>query len=38
MHVGAPGMADAPFRVDSNGGGGDISLAWAILLSMKVTS
>ena len=28
MYVGAPGMADAPFRVDSNDGDGDISLAW----------
>ena len=34
MYAGAPGMADALFRVDSNGGGGDISLAWAISLVM----
>src|SRR6266702_2315582 len=33
----APGMIDAPFRVDSNGGGGDTSLAWVILLIIRVT-
>ena len=37
MYVGAPGIADAPFRVDSNDGDGDISLAWVIPLIMEVT-
>ncbi len=37
LHVDAPGMIDAPFRVDSNGGGGDTSLAWVILLIIRVT-
>ena len=30
-------MTDVPFRVDSNGGGGDTSLAWVIPLIMRVT-
>ena len=29
---GAPGMTDAPFRVDNNGDGGDTSLAWVVPL------
>ena len=36
LQFGAPGMTDTPFRVDSNGGGGDTSLAWAIPLIMGV--
>ena len=37
LHFCAPGMTEAPFRVDSNGGGGETSLAWVVPLIMGVT-